>query len=202
MFDHFFRVLKDRWLAPFARALGRRVSPNVVSVLACLIGMLAAWLAFRGTRDLALVCWFINRTLDGFDGTLARVTDQQSDFGGYLDILLDFVVYTVVPIGAALGSRTPDAELAVIWLLGAFFVNAASWMYLSAILEKRAAGAAQTGERTSVTMPGALIAGTETVIFFTLFIAFPARVAPLMYAMALLVMIGVAGRLVWARRTL
>ena len=202
MFDHYLRVLKDRWLEPFARALGRRVSPNTVSVLACLVGLLAAWAASEGRRELALGCWLVNRTLDGFDGTLARVTGRQTDFGGYLDIVLDFVVYTVVPIGAAVGSGAAGWELALAWLLGAFFVNSASWMYLAAVLEKRAAGAASTGERTTVTMPPGLIAGTETILFFSLFLLLPTRVPLLMWVMAALVMLGVLGRMVWARRML
>jgi hypothetical protein len=58
-------------------------------------------------------------------------------------------------------------------LLGSFFVNAASWMYLSAVLERRGAGAAARGERTTVTMPPGLIAGAETVVLYTLFLVFP-----------------------------
>lgn len=205
MFDHFFRVLKDRWLDGLARALGTRVTPNTISVLACLVGLAAAWEAAHARRDVALLLWLLNRTLDGLDGTLARVTGQQSDFGGYLDIVLDFTVYTAIPIGAAYGV-TDDGALAareaLVWLLGSFFINAASWMYLSALLEKRAAGAAATGERTSVTMPPGLVAGFETILFFSLFLALPGRLAPLMWAMAGLVLLNVLQRLVWARRAL
>lgn len=205
MFDHFFRVLKDRWLEGLARALGTRVTPNTISVLACLVGLAAAWEAAHARRDVALLLWLLNRTLDGLDGTLARVTGQQSDFGGYLDIVLDFTVYTAIPIGAAYGV-TGDGALAareaLVWLLGSFFINAASWMYLSALLEKRAAGAAATGERTSVTMPPGLVAGFETILFFSLFLALPGRLAPLMWAMAGLVLLNVVQRLVWARRAL
>lgn len=35
----------------------------------------------------------------GIDGLVARVSGQQTDFGGYLDILCDFVVYAAIPIG-------------------------------------------------------------------------------------------------------
>jgi phosphatidylglycerophosphate synthase len=202
MFDHLFRQLKERWFEPLALRIGRRVSPNALSLAACLLGLCAAWAAARGHHDIALLGWLANRMLDGFDGTLARVTSQQSDFGGYLDIVCDFIVYAAMPIGVVIGSGAPGAEVALVWLLAAFFVNAASWMYLSAVLEKRAVGAHVRGELTTVTMPPALIAGTETVIFFSLFLIFPSKVPTLMWAMTVLLGIGILGRLVWARRSL
>jgi len=202
MFDHLFRQLKERWFEPLALRIGRQVSPNALSIAACLLGLFAAWAAARGRHDIALLGWLANRMLDGFDGTLARVTGQQSDFGGYLDIVCDFIVYAAMPIGAVMGSGVPGAEAALVWLLAAFFVNAASWMYLSAVLEKRAVGANVRGELTTVTMPPALIAGTETVIFFSLFLIFPSKVPTLMWAMTVLLGIGILGRLVWARRSL
>ena len=85
--------------------------------------------------------------LDGLDGTLARVPARQTDFGGYLDILLDFAVYTAVPTGLALGLGTAPALAACAVLVGSFFVNAASWMYLSAVLERRGAGPAARARR-------------------------------------------------------
>ncbi len=75
-------------------------------------------------------------------------------------------------------------------------------MYLSAILEKRSVGAAMTGELTTITMPPAIIAGTETVIFFTLFLVLTRYLAALFAIMATLVCIGVIQRLIWAERHL
>ena len=55
---------------------------------------------------------------------------------------------------------------------GSFFVNAASLFLLSSILEKKALGAQSKKEMTTVNMPSALIEGTETIIFFSLFIIY------------------------------
>jgi hypothetical protein len=92
--------------------------------------------------------------------------------------------------------------LAGMLLVASFFVNAASWMYLSAVLEQRRQGAAATGENTTVTMPPGLIAGTETVAFYTAFFVFPTYQCLLFYTMAALVMVNVVQRLIWARRQL
>lgn len=202
MFDVFLRALKDRLLDPLARWLGPGVPPNAVTLLAFLAGLGAGAAGWRRAYTLALVLWALNRLLDGLDGTLARVHGRQTDFGGYLDILLDFAVYTAVPTGLALGRPTAPVLAACAALLGSFFVNAASWMYLAAVLERRGAGAAARGERTTVTMPPGLVAGAETVVLYTLFLAVPARLPELFGLMAVLVYLTVLQRLWWARRHL
>ena len=202
MFDDLLRHLKDRLLTPVAARVGRRVHPNAVSVAALAVGLLAGALAARRLYAAALAAWALNRVLDGLDGTLARVTGRQSDFGGYLDILLDFVVYAAVPLGLVFGVGTLGAARAGLWLVASFFVNAASWMYLSAVLERRAQGAASRGELTTVTMPPALVAGAETVVLYALFLAFPARLPTQFAIMTALVAANVVQRLVWAARRL
>jgi len=200
MFDDMLRRLKDRLLAPVARAIGAHVAPNTVSVIAFVVGIAAACAAALSLVAWSVGFWLANRVLDGFDGTQARVHELQSDFGGYLDILLDFIVYAAVPLGLVVAN--PPLALAGAVLLAAFFVNAASWMYLAAILERRQAGAATTGELTTVTMPPGVVAGTETIILFTLMLAWPAARGALFWTMAALVGINVVQRLWWARRHL
>ena len=70
------------------------------------------------------------------------------------------------------------------------------------MLEKRASGARATGELTTVTMPPALVAGFETVVFFALFYLFPLKLPLLFGLMTTLVGLNVVQRLVWARRVL
>ena len=88
-----------------------------------------------------------------------------------------------------------------------FYVNGASWMYLSALIEKRRA-ARSTPEVdaqsavTSIVMPTGLIEGTETVVFYTLFLLFPGLYPLLFTIMAAATLVGVVQRIAWARRTL
>ena len=201
MFDHLLRGVKDRLMSPLAMLL-RGVPPNLISVIALMLGLGAAVAASRAAFGVGLALWLANRITDGLDGTVARVADRQSDFGGYLDILLDFVVYAAIPVGFGIQSSDRDVLLWAVVLEGTFFVNACSWMYLSAVLEKRAAGARACGELTTVTMPPALVAGFETVVFYALFFLLPARLELLFGLMATLVGINVVQRLVWARRVL
>ena len=200
MFDDVLRRLKDRLLAPVAHLLGAHVAPNMVTVIAFVVGMAAACAAARSLTGWSVGLWLANRVLDGFDGTQARVHEMQSDFGGYLDILLDFIVYAAIPL--ALSVANPTLAFAGAVLQATFFVNAASWMYLAAVLERRQAGAATTGELTTVTMPPGVVAGTETIILFTLMLAWPAARSTLFWTMSALVGVNVVQRLWWARRHL
>ncbi|GAB4212138.1 MAG: CDP-alcohol phosphatidyltransferase family protein [Roseiflexaceae bacterium] len=200
MVDKVLRYPKEQILTPLARGPLRALHPTAVTLLACAVGLATALAAWQQLYIPALVLWLLNRTLDGLDGTLARVHGRQSDLGGYLDILLDVLVYAAVPFGLALGVGTPAAFLSLALLLGSFYINGASWMYLAALLEKRNQGAKAGGELTTVTMPGGLIEGTETVVFYALFLLFPSALVPLFGLMALLVGVTTLQRLVWAIR--
>lgn len=203
MLDPLLRGVKDRLLDPVARATGPFLHPNDVSALSFAVGAGAVVFAAAGAGGWALGAWLASRLLDGFDGSLARVHGLESDLGGYLDILLDFVLYAAIPIALVVGAGPdPRTQLALAFVLAAFYVNAASWMVLSAILEKRNQGARARGEQTVVAMPDALIGGTETIVFFTAFFLFPGRLTELFTVMAVLVLLSAAQRLVWAVRRL
>jgi phosphatidylglycerophosphate synthase len=202
MFDEWFRRYKERWLAPLARVFGRFMGSTALTLLGLVAGLGAAVAASRAAWRVALVLWLLNRLLDGVDGVLARQSGRQSDFGGYLDIVCDFVVYAALPLGIALALDVRAAWLASTVLLGSWFVNAASWMYLAAVLEKRGAGAAARGGFTTVTMPRGLVAGTETVVLLALFLLMPSQYVLLAWIMTAGVAVGIGQRLVWAVRSL
>lgn len=202
MLDDALRPVKERLLAPVARAVHDRMHPMSVTVTGFTFGIAAAWAAAHGRYGAALALWLVNRVLDGFDGTLARVQGAQTDLGGYVDILLDFVVYAAIPIGLVVAAGTMPVAIAAAAMLGSFYVNAVSWLYLSAILERRDAGARSRGELTTVTMPTGLVGGTETVALYTMFLLLPEHLVVLFAVTAVLVLVTAAQRLVWAVRLL
>lgn len=202
MIDKALRAPKETLLTPLVRGPMRRIHPNTVTIAAAVVGLAAAIAAWQGAYLFALGLWALNRVLDGLDGTLARLTGQQSDFGAYLDIILDHLVYIALPLGLALAVGTSVAYLALALLLASFYLNGASWMYLAALLEKRNAGAVARGELTSVTMPTGLVEGAETIVLYTLFLLFPGALVPIFLLMAGLVLITVGQRLIWAVRHL
>lgn len=201
MLDPILRPAKDRLLAPLARVVSP-LPPSWITGGGLLLGLGAANAAFRGAWGLGLALWIGNRLLDGLDGLVARGRDEATDLGGLLDLLADFTVYAAIPIGLAANPTAPDAmPLAVCVLLGVFYVNAASWLVPSALLERHGRGARERGESTSITIPEGLISGTETLVFYALFFLLPGRQMQLVLLMAGLTALTVLQRLVWAFRS-
>ena len=172
MLDSSLRHAKDRLGEPLAARLPH-LSPNAISLVAFIIGILTVLLAARGLYVWALVLWLFSRALDGLDGLLARVHQKQSDFGGYLDILLDFFIYAALPIALVMSAPSHERYLALAFMLASFYINSASWMYLAAILEKhkhhRTKDVAASATSTSIVMPAGLIGGTETILTYCAF---------------------------------
>ena len=172
MYDTVMRDVKEKTLAPIASHLSHRIHPNHISVAALGVGLASVVAVTQGQIGLGLAFWAGNRILDGLDGVVARCHGTQSDFGGYLDLLLDFVIYLTVPIAFVYAQPSPANLWTGLLLISSFVLNNISWAVLSAILERRAWRASQVnaGEKlTTVEIPTGLIEGTETVIFYSLF---------------------------------
>lgn len=199
MFDTQVRRIKDKLYLPLAKRLSK-ASPAFITLLALITGLISAYLAALGSVLLSLIMWLFSRMLDGFDGLVARLHGKQSDFGGYFDIVLDFVVYAATPIGLVLSKPTSQNYLALAIMLSSFYVNAASWMYLAAILEKRALREANT--QTTITAPSGLIGGTETIIMYCVFLLFPNWIFILFNIFSTLVFVTVIQRLIWAKKNI
>jgi phosphatidylserine synthase len=212
MFDSKLRGLKDLVLEPLAGLLQKsRITPMKLTFAGFLAGILAAAAAVMQWWITALVLWLVNRIFDGLDGALARRSGLSSDAGGYLDLLADFVVYALLPLGIASGVfQSADAfpQLlfqSVIWpatafLLGACYINSASWMYLSALLEKRRIRRTDEGEpapETAIIMPKGIIEGSETILFYSLFLLLPGYATLLFMLFSFLVTLTALLRAYW-----
>lgn len=65
---------------------------NGLTLVGFVIGLLIPLCSASGHHTAAVLCWLLNRTLDGLDGSLARSRKISTAWGGYLDILCDFTV--------------------------------------------------------------------------------------------------------------
>ncbi len=199
MFDTTLRNIKDRIGEPIARRL-TYISPNAASLIGLGFGIGSAIFAARQLFLWGLAFWLLNRICDGLDGLLARLHNKQNDFGGYLDIMLDFFTYAAIPLGFGLGLASQSIYLALAFLLSTYYLNTASWMYLSAILEKRAAHDPET--TTTIIMPAGLIGGFETFLFYSLFFLLPQYLLYSFIILSALVLVTIIQRLFWARQNL
>ena len=72
--------------------------PNLITTLGMAFGIVAAYhLTLRNLR-MAIVFLFIAGCMDLFDGFVASKLNQQSEFGRYLDTLVDFFTCVIMPI--------------------------------------------------------------------------------------------------------
>ncbi|MDT8369110.1 MAG: CDP-alcohol phosphatidyltransferase family protein [Longimicrobiales bacterium] len=198
MFDPLLRPVKDRALAPLARAAGD-LHPHLVTAASLASGIAAAAAAWAGAWGVGLILWIACRILDGLDGLIAREQGSVSDLGGFFDLVSDFIVYAAIPLAIALRPGAPDSLLA--WtaiLLGTFYVNTAAWMVPAALLERRRAR--ESGSPTSIEIPEGLVSGGETVLFYLLFFLIPSQQLLLVQTMAVLTAITVVQRILWAVR--
>lgn len=202
MLDRSLRITKERIFEPGAASLAKVVGPTTLTAASLGTALVCAALAATNHPWWAVAAWWASRLLDGFDGPVARARGQVSDLGGYLDMVGDTIGYAVIPLGVAAGVDSRGAWIAAAALVASFFVNAISWTYLAAVLEKHGHGAAATGEMTTITMPPALVEGTETIVLFSVFIALPDAAMPTFWAMAALVTVNVVQRISWAARHL
>lgn len=202
MMDNALRRVKDEVYRPVARQVGKSVSPITITLIAGCVGVFAALAGWQGMYTTGLALWLANRALDGLDGAVARATGTQSDLGGYLDQMIDFAIYTLIPIGLVMHAPSIELLAALALLLGTFYVNAGAFLYLSAILERRNAGATQRNELTSIHMPKGVIEGAEAMLFYSLFFLFPQALGLLFLILSSLVIVTTLQHVIWASRNL
>lgn len=202
MLDERLRPVKDRVARPVVGRIAPHVTPGALTVGALLVGLGAASASASGLVVASVVLWWASRLLDGLDGPVARARGASSDLGGYLDLLGDTVVYAAIPIGVAVSVDESAVWIATAVMLATFYVNLVSWMFLSALVERHGADRAAARRTTSIVMPPGWIEGTETMLAFTVLLAWPSRAAWWCGVFAALVAATAVQRVVWARRNL
>lgn len=200
MFDIQLRSLKDTIFDPCCHFVPLSVTPLHITLIAFLAGLLACWSARQSQILPSIAFWTTNRVLDCLDGALARHRNVASELGGFLDLLGDFIVYSLIPIAITAGQNgTAGDWMAVAVLESTFHINNFVLFYIAAVVEKSSTVVKgnTVKELTSVAMRPALIEGMESGIIFTMMLLLPERIFWWSTGMALLVAIGVLERAIW-----
>ncbi len=198
MFDAKLRPLIDRPLNAMGRRLaGLGIGANAVTLAGVVLGIGAGVAAARADFTLALLLILANRLLDGLDGAVARAT-RLSHFGGYLDIVGDFVFYAAVPLG--FGLATPANQLPAMVLLASFILTGISFLAFAAIAGQRGLETEAHGRKSFFYNTG-LAEGAETIAVFVAMALLPQHFAPIAYGYAALCLLTVLQRTLIARQT-
>ncbi|MCB9947338.1 MAG: CDP-alcohol phosphatidyltransferase family protein [Rhodospirillaceae bacterium] len=162
MLDPILRPLIDKPLDRIGARLARAGVPADTVTLAGFVVGLGAMAAMAGQSYwTALALIGLNRLLDGLDGAVARQGAGSSDFGGYLDIVLDFIVYSGVVFAFALGR--PDHGVAAAFLVFSFVGTGSSFLAYAIMAAKRGITSGMHGHK-SLYFLGGLTEGTETAL--------------------------------------
>ena len=171
MLDAFARRFIDAPLNAAARRLARRgVEANALTLSGFGVGLVAVPLLAIEAYLPALGCILLNRIADGLDGPLARARGKASDLGGFLDIVCDFIFYSAVIFGFALGK--PEQALAAAFLIFSFIGTGSSFLAYAIVAAKRGITTDLRG-RKSLYYLGGLTEGTETVVLLVVICLFP-----------------------------
>jgi len=198
MFDSRLRPLVDpisnrlgRWLVRFG------ISANMVTVSGGVIGLLAFHALCLGFYQLALAMILLNRIFDGLDGAVAR-QNGITDLGGYLDIVLDFIFYALIPLGFAIGD--PNNALAAAVLITSFVGTGSSFLAFAIMAEKRGISTDIRGKKSLYYM-GGLTEGFETILVLVVMCIWPSYFQWFAYIFAGLCWITTSTRIYWAVKT-
>ncbi len=171
MLDVSARKLIDPLLNRIGAALARAgVTPDAVTLSAFGTGLVSAAMIAQGQMLAGLVLLLVSRIGDGLDGAVARAS-RSSDYGGFLDIVLDFVFYGAIPLAFVLHDPAANG-VAGAFLIFTFYVNGASFLAYAVIAEKRKIGSDAKGPK-SIYFTTGLAEATETYAVFAIFCLWP-----------------------------
>ncbi|MBL3611090.1 CDP-alcohol phosphatidyltransferase family protein [Rhodovulum sulfidophilum] len=179
------------------RLAARGVTADAVTLAGLGAGLLAAAMVAFGAPGLALVPLLAGGVADGLDGAVARA-GRKTDFGGYLDIVADFLVYGAVPLGFVLMDPAANGAAGA-FLLTSFYVNGATFLCFAILAERRKMETRARGTK-SLYFTGGLLEGTETIAFFVAICLWPGLFAPLAWGFGALCFVTALSRVLLARR--
>lgn len=170
MLDRHLRPLIDPPLDRLAARLASRLSADAVTVTGFTLGLLAMGAVMTGAYLVGLLLLACNRIADGLDGAIAR-RNGVTDLGGYLDIVLDFIVYSGVVFAFAVADPAANA-LPAAFLIFSFMGTGASFLAFAIMAAKHRLESPEQGKK-SLYYLGGLAEGTETIAFLVAALLLP-----------------------------
>lgn len=134
MFDPYIRPLIDPPLNHIAKKIALYLSANIITYIGFTLGLSAILLIYFENYYTAAVLIVLNRFFDGLDGAVAR-QHTLTDFGGFLDIVCDFIIYAGIVFAFALIDA--NNRLPAIFLIFSFIGPITSFLAYAIIAAKK-----------------------------------------------------------------
>jgi phosphatidylglycerophosphate synthase len=206
MLDTALRPLIDpplNFIARYLAAFG--ISANGLTFANFIFSFVVFTLIGAGLYGVAFVAVIINRLIDGLDGPVARQHDvlqgrepTGTDFGGYLDIVTDFILYGGVVFAFAVADV--ERAQAAAFLLFSYMVSGSSFFAYAIVAAKKNITTEQQGKKSFYYLSG-LAEGFETIVAMCLMCLLPQYFDYIAYGFGVLCIISGLSRMVMAYRT-
>lgn len=182
MLDRYLIPVLEPVLDPAGKAFAAKsISPDWIYLGAFAVGLVAAAFAGIGLYSIALWLVLLNRLMDGIGDAAARAGGI-SDFGRYLDIVMNFIFYGVFVLGFAFADTS--AALATAILMFALLGLGGTVLAYAVVAAGRGMGADDSGNPV-VDILSELIGTTETAVVLVLMCLFPEYFAAIALMFAL-----------------
>ncbi len=192
MIDVYIRPLIDPPLTRIGILVAKtKISANTVTLIGFIFGLTAMFSIALGYPALGGLFFILNRISDGLDGGVARAT-KMSDFGGYLDIMSDFIIYPGLPL--AFCFYDPTFILPAAFLIFAMAGAMTSFLAYAVLCAKNNITGDARGKKSFYYL-GGVCEGFETFLFLGLMCFFPQSFPTLALIFGVLCLCTTVGRI-------
>ena len=170
MFDRQIQKYTQKPLQHIAKFFLKFISPNHMTLIGFSFGVLMCISIIIDQYLIAIIFLFLNRLSDGLDGAMARL-QTPTPLGGYLDIVLDFLIYGGFVLSFGITEQN-NTFLSMV-LLFCYIGTGSTFLAKAAILPTL------TNQNLNEEIPKSfhyavgLVEGTETIIFMVLCLLLP-----------------------------
>ena len=170
MFDRQIQKYTQKPLQYIAKLFLKFITPNHMTFVGFSFGVLMCLSIIIDQYLIAIIFLFLNRLADGLDGTMARL-QTPTPLGGYLDIVLDFLIYGGFVL--SFGITEQNNTLLSMVLLFCYIGTGGTFLAKAAILPSL------TNQNLNEEIPKSfhyavgLVEGTETIVFMVFCLLFP-----------------------------
>ena len=170
MFDRQFQNFTQKPLQYIAKLFLKFISPNQMTLIGFGFGILMCISIVIDQYLIGVIFLSLNRLCDGLDGVMARLT-APTPLGGYLDIVLDFLVYGGFVLSFGITDQN-NTFLSMV-LLFCYIGTGTTFLAKAAILPSL------NHQNKNIDIPKSfyyvvgLVEGSETIVFMLLCLLFP-----------------------------
>jgi len=170
MFDRQIQNFTQKPLQYIVKLFLKFISPNQMTLIVFGFGILMCISIVIDQYLIGILFLFLNRLCDGLDGAMARLT-APTPLGGYLDIVLDFLVYGGFVL--SFGLTEQNYTFLSMVLLFCYIGTGTTFLAKAAILPSLTHQNQNNDIPKSFHYAVGLVEGTETIVFMILCLLFP-----------------------------